>query len=92
MKASSSDVVAPANTELTTPAKITAKPTTPMAPAASQALREASVPTQTNTAPANASARCALTRSPVEPPKSTSNSIAKDPNAAKVVPRANCVG
>ena len=101
MKASSSDVVAPASTELTTPAKITAKPTTAMATAASQALREASVPTQTNTAPTSASATCARTRSPVEPPKSTSNSIAKEPNAAKVArsalsstvaPRANMAG
>ncbi len=35
MKASSSDVVAPASTELTTPAKITAKPTSAVAAAAS---------------------------------------------------------
>ena len=44
MNASSSDVVAPASTELTTPAKSTPNPTTAIAAAASQALREASVP------------------------------------------------
>ena len=54
MNASSSEVVAPASTELTTPAKITPKPTSAIAAAASQALREASVPTQMNTAPTSA--------------------------------------
>ena len=51
MNASSNDTVAPASTELTTPAKSTPNPTTAIATAASQAEREASVPTHTNTAP-----------------------------------------
>ncbi len=84
MNASSSEVVAPASTELTTPAKITPKPTSAIAAAASQALREATVPTQMNTAPTRQSDTCASTRSLIGPPKSTSNSSAKEPNAAKV--------
>src|SRR6185369_2769479 len=76
MKASSSEVVAPASTELTTPAKITPKPTSAIAAAASQALREATVPTQMNTAPTRQSDTCASTRSLIGPPKSTSNSSA----------------
>ena len=56
MNASSSEVVAPASTELTAPANSTAKPTTAIAIAASPVERDASVPTQTNTAPTAASA------------------------------------
>jgi hypothetical protein len=51
MNASSSDDVAAARTELTTPAKITAKPTKVIATAASQMFRDASVPRKTRTAP-----------------------------------------
>src|SRR5215472_3532197 len=101
MNASSSAVVAPASTELTTPAKITPKPTTAIAAAASHAVCEASVARQTNTPPVTASAACAWSRSAMGPPKSTSSSIAKDPNAANVAscglpmtlsPKANMAG
>ncbi len=101
MKASSSDVVAPASTELTTPAKITTKPTTAVVAAASQTLCEASVPRQTSAHPASASAACARRRSSSGPPKSTSSSIANEPNAANVAsaglaitssPNANIAG
>src|SRR5258707_5324860 len=51
MNASSSAVVAPASTELTTPAKITPNPTTVIATAADHAVCEASVARQTNTPP-----------------------------------------
>src|ERR1700736_1289890 len=51
MNASSSAVVAPARTELTTPAKITPNPTTAIATAADHAVGEASVARQTNTPP-----------------------------------------
>ena len=84
MKASSSDVVALASTELTTPAKITQNATSAMATAASQSLREASVARQTNAPPASASAACACQRSRIVPPKSTSTSRANDPKAANV--------
>ena len=60
MNASSSAVVAPASTELTTPAKITPNPATAIATAASHAVREASVARQTNTPPVTASAACVL--------------------------------
>ena len=101
MKASSSDVVAPASTELTTPANSTPKPTTAIAEAASHAAPDASVPVQTTTAPTTARAACACSRSRIGPLKSTSSSIAKDPNAANVAtsplpitlsPRANMAG
>ena len=84
MNASSSAVVAPASTELTTPAKITPNPATAIATAASHAVREASVARQTNTPPVTASAACAWSRSVIGPPKSARSSIAKDPNAANV--------
>ncbi len=84
MNANSSDTVAPASTELTEPANSTPKPTSPIASAPSQAEREQTVPTQTNTAPASASPTCAWSRSRIGPPKSTSNSIANEPNAANV--------
>lgn len=51
MNASSSDVVAPASTELTTPANSTAKATTVIDNAASTVDRDTSVPRQTSTAP-----------------------------------------
>ena len=101
MNASSSDVVAPASTELTTPAKITPNPTTAIATAASHTVCEASVARQTNTPPVTASAACAWSRSAMGPPKSTRSSIAKDPNAANVAtcglpmtlsPKANMAG
>ena len=101
MNASSSAVVAPASTELTTPAKITPNPATAIATAASHAAREASVATQTNTPPVTASAASAWSRSATGPPKSTRSSIAKDPNAANVAtcglpmtlsPKANKAG
>jgi hypothetical protein len=88
MKASSSDVVAPASTELTTPAKTTPKPTTAIDTAASHTACDASVPRQTNTPPATASAACAWSRSRIGPLKSTSSSIAKDPKAANVASTA----
>src|SRR5215470_13124136 len=59
MNASSNAVVAPASTELTTPAKITQNPTTAIAAAASHAVCEASVARQTNTPPVTASAASA---------------------------------
>jgi hypothetical protein len=84
MNASSSEVDALASTELTTPAKSTPNATTAIAAAASQGLRDASVPVQTSAPPATARAACACRRSRMGPPKSTSNSIANEPNAAKV--------
>ena len=84
MNASSSAVVAPASTELTTPAKITPNATTAIAMAASHTVCEASVARQTNTPPVTASAACAWSRSAMGPPKSARSSIAKDPNAAYV--------
>ena len=101
MNASSSETVALASTELTTPAKSTAKPTTPIAAAASQAERDASVPRLMNTKPTPASAACACKRLRIGPPKSTSSSSANEPNAPNVataglpitsVPRANMHG
>ena len=84
MKASSSEVVAPASTELTTPANRIAKPTTAIASAATTVQREASVPRQMRTAQATTSALWASTRSRIGPEKSTSSSIANEPKAAKV--------
>ena len=84
MNASSSATVAPASTELTTPAKSTPNPTIAIASAAVQAEREASVPMQTNAAPVAASAVCACSRERIGPPKSTSSSIANAPIAAKI--------
>jgi hypothetical protein len=84
MNASSSDVVALARTELTTPAKITTKPTTAIATTASQTASEASVPSVTRTSPVSASAACACSRSRSGPLKSASSSIANEPNAANV--------
>ena len=52
MNASNSEVVAPASTELTTPAKITPKPTSAITAAASHTFCETSVPMQTNAHPA----------------------------------------
>jgi hypothetical protein len=101
MNASNSDVVAPANTELATPAKSTPNPTSAIAGTASQVERDARVATHTNTAPTAASTRCAWRRSRIGPPKSTSRSMAKEPKAAKVAsvglpitfsPRANAAG
>jgi hypothetical protein len=101
MNERSSPTVAPASTELTTPAKSTQKPTTAIAAAASQAEREASVPRQTNTAPTAANAACACSRLRIGPPNSTSSTSANEPNAAKVatvglpitfVPSANMPG
>ena len=45
------------------------------------------MPTQTKTAPASASAACARSRSRIGPLKSTSSSIANEPNAANVADR-----
>ena len=84
MNASSSDVLAPASTELTTPTKSTPKPTSAIAAAARQVAREASVPIHTNMPPTAASAACACSRTRIGPLKSTSSSIANEPNAAKV--------
>ena len=56
MNASSSDTVAPARTELTTPAKSTPSPTTAIAAAAVHAEPETSVPAQMNRKPVPASA------------------------------------
>ena len=59
------------------------------------------MPRQTKTAPATASAACACSRSRIGPAKSTSSSIANEPNAANVAtvglpitlsPRANIAG
>jgi hypothetical protein len=84
MNASSSEVVAPASTELTTPANRIANPTTPIASAAATVEREASVPRQMRTAQATTSELWASTRSRSGPEKSTSSSIANEPNAANV--------
>ncbi len=101
MKDSSRAVLAPARTELTTPENSTAKATRAIESAASQADRLASVPSVTNTAPTATSRRWAWTRSRIGPPKSTSRSRAKEPNAANVAnvaspitfsPNANSAG
>ena len=101
MKASSNDVVALASTELTTPAKITPKPTTAIATAPSQAERDTRVPANTKTAPTSTRAMWACRRSRIGPLKSTNKSIANEPNAANVAkvgspitlsPKANMAG
>jgi hypothetical protein len=84
MKASSSEVVVAVITELTTPAKMTTRPTSATAAAASHAAREASVPMQTSMPLATASAIWFCTRTRIGPAKSTSNNMAKEPRAAKV--------
>ena len=101
MKASSSDVVAPASTELAMPANSTANATSAIATAATGVDCDASVPTHTKTPPTRASEACARRRSRIGPPKSTSSSIANEPNTANVAsvglpitlsPRANIAG
>ena len=84
MNASSSEVVAPASTELMAPENSTAKPTTAIAMAASAVERDTSVPRQTAAAPATASVSCDSTRSRIVPGKSTSVSCANVPKAANV--------
>ena len=84
MKASSSVVVAPASTELTTPANITPKATTAIATAASHVVRAARVASTMSTPHATASVACARSRSRIGPAKSTSRSIANEPKAANV--------
>ena len=83
MNASSSAVVAPASTELTTPAKITPNPATAIEAAASHAVCEASVARQTNTPPVTASA--ALRREPFRhgAAEIDQDNIAKDPKRAQ---------
>ena len=83
MKASRSDVVAPASTELTTPENRTANPTIAIDATASHTVPATSAPATTSTAPATASATCAWSRRRIEPEKSTSSSIANEPKAAK---------
>jgi hypothetical protein len=101
MKASSSAVVALARTELTTPENSTANATIAMPTAASQVVRDASVPKQISNAQHTPSAAWSRRRSLIAPEKSTSSSIANDPNAANVAtvglpialsPRANIAG
>ena len=84
MNANRRESVAPAKTELTTPAKSTPNPTITIPAAASHGEREQTVPTQTKTAPASARPACALRRSAIVPEKSTSSNIANEPNAANV--------
>ena len=84
MNARSSEVDAPARTELTTPANSTQKATIAIAIAASHGSRDASVPAQTRTAPASPSVACACSRSRIGPLKSTSTTVANEPNAANV--------
>ncbi len=81
---SSRVVVAPARTELTTPANSTVKASTAVTTAASHVVREARVPRQMRPAHPTARAVWHCSRLRIEPPKSTSSSIAKDPKAAKV--------
>src|SRR5262245_51975821 len=84
MNARSIATVADASTELTTPAKSTQNPTTVIAVVATQTEFDASVPRHHNTAPAGTSASCERNRSTIVPEKSTSRTIANDPNAANV--------
>ena len=84
MNASSSEVDALASAELTTPANSTKNATTSMASAASQSVREHSVPSTTNTAPVAISATWSGSRSRIRPPNVTNSSMASDPNAANV--------
>ncbi len=88
MNARSSAVAAPASVELSTPEKSTANPTAAIAVAASHGSREAAVATQIKMAPAMASDACACSRCDIGPLKSTSSSIAKEPNAANVATSA----
>ena len=88
MNASSRDVLADASTELTVPANSTAKATIAIATTASQTGFDTSVPRATSTAPATASHTCAWMRSRMGPPKSTSMSMAKLPNAQKTATSA----
>ena len=101
MNAISSEVVAPASTELAMPANSTPNATTVIASAAAGVDCDASVPTHTSAAVASASVACAHRRSGIGPPNSTSRSIAKAPNAANVAsvasprtmsPNANSAG
>lgn len=82
MKASSSAVVAPARTELTTPENSTRKPTTTMTVTASQVVGATSEPRQMSTAQATARPTCARSRCTMGPVNSTSRSIENEPNAA----------
>ncbi len=84
MNVRSSAVEALASTELTTPAKSTAKATSPIETAARSVEREHSVPRQTKHAPTAASASWACRRSRIGPPNSTSRIMANEPNAANV--------
>ena len=84
MKASSRAVLAEALTELTDPANSTTRATTDIATADSHTGCDASVPSETSTAPTTASAASACARSRSGPPKSTKSSIANDPNAEKI--------
>ena len=84
MKPSSSEVVAPASTELTTPEKMIATPIAPIAATAATSERETSVPRQVMTAPTTTSAAWDSARSRSVPRKSTSSSVEIDPNAANV--------
>ncbi len=72
-------MLAPANTELTTPEKSTAKARTNIVAAASHVDRETRVPRQIRAAPAAARVRWDSTRFRREPPKSTIRSIANEP-------------
>ena len=67
MNASNKEVLAAASTELTTPANSTQNATIAMAAVASHTVGDASVPTQTNTAPTMASDACACSRSRIGP-------------------------
>ena len=84
MNESSSVCVAPARTELATPAKSTPKPTSAIAAAASHVVREASVASARRTQQATASVAWLRSRSRIGPTKSTSSSMANEPKAAKV--------
>ena len=84
MKASSSVWVAPARTELATPANSTPKPTTAIATAASQLVCETSVAMAISAPHATARAIWLRRRSRIAPRKSARSSIAKAPNAEKV--------
>jgi hypothetical protein len=77
-------VAEPASTELTTPANSTRKPMTTVHRTASHVTRATSVPRLISTAQATANSRCARSRCTSGPLYSTSSSIAKEPNAAKL--------
>ncbi len=85
MNASSSEVVAPASTELTTPGEDHREADDRHRQRRQpHALRERACRGTTNARPRRASAACACRRSRIGPPKSTSSSIANEPNAANV--------